>query len=121
MFQFKDRAGQQFGRLIVIERVPCPIRFASRHYKAATWWRCRCVCGKEHVAAGPALQNGSTKSCGCLLRETALRLSESRRRKLSDDDVRTIRQRLDDGDGSWRIARDYRTSMHRIAGLRISP
>ena len=34
--------------------------------KNRTYWRCRCVCGKEITVLGGTLRNGNTKSCGCM-------------------------------------------------------
>ena len=50
-------AGQQFGRLTVIERVESP--------RAQAQWRCVCDCGKETVVRSQDLRSGHTKSCGC--------------------------------------------------------
>ena len=36
-------------------------------------WKCRCDCGKETVVAMGHLRSGHTKSCGCVLRESASR------------------------------------------------
>lgn len=50
---------QVFGRLTVIEK--------SVTGKHGHWsWRCICSCGKEVIARGAALKNGTTRSCGCL-------------------------------------------------------
>jgi len=32
-------------------------------------WQCRCSCGEVHIALRNRIQNGTTKSCGCLRRE----------------------------------------------------
>ena len=29
-------------------------------------WNCICDCGKEHIADGASMKNGTTQSCGCL-------------------------------------------------------
>ena len=34
-------------------------------------WQCRCSCGEIHIALRNRIQNGGTKSCGCLRREMA--------------------------------------------------
>jgi len=49
----------KFGQLTVLERVDND-RFGR------TQWKCRCDCGKEHVAALFRLTSGHTKSCGCI-------------------------------------------------------
>lgn len=63
MPKFIDLTGRRFGRLIVIERCGC-----TPHGDVK--WKCLCDCGCDAVVIGASLKNGSTKSCGCLLRET---------------------------------------------------
>lgn len=50
--------GQFFGRLEVFER-------AGSHSRRGVLWRCRCACGKEHVALATDLIGGRVVSCGC--------------------------------------------------------
>jgi hypothetical protein len=57
-------AGERFGKLLVIARVPQGIYRNGRAY-----WNVRCDCGTEKVVAGIRLKNGHTKSCGCVQRE----------------------------------------------------
>lgn len=62
MGKFVDRAGQRFGRLIVLER-------AGTDALKKVVWKCRCDCGNEtHVTSG-SLTTGNTVSCGCYLKE----------------------------------------------------
>ena len=60
-----DRSGTRNGRLLVLNRVPKPM-----HRKAiyATFWRCRCDCGKEVVVESTLLRGigQTTLSCGCI-------------------------------------------------------
>ena len=56
-----DLAGKRFGRLLVLEK--------CGHIGKYIAWKCKCDCGNETVVAVNNLQNGSTKSCGCLARE----------------------------------------------------
>ncbi|MDR1837624.1 MAG: hypothetical protein LBQ89_08205 [Treponema sp.] len=56
-----DLTGKKFGRLTVIEQS------LSKNKKAL--WKCKCECGNEVIAKSDKLQNGRTKSCGCLHRE----------------------------------------------------
>jgi hypothetical protein len=56
--------GQRFGRLLVTAR-------AENDKHGHTRWSCQCDCGQVHVVAGLSLRKGSTRSCGCLGRETA--------------------------------------------------
>lgn len=55
----RDLAGQRFGRLLAIRRVPAPGK--SR-------WQCRCDCGEMIVASANNLRSGRSGSCGCLHR-----------------------------------------------------
>ena len=65
----KDKAGQTFGRLYVLYRLP------NRHIQKAfgkttkVVWQCRCSCGKELPVLADALSSGQTKSCGCYQRD----------------------------------------------------
>ena len=63
--------GEKFGKLVVV----------SFHHKDGNhrkWWLCDCVCGKKTVLHTGNLRSGNTKSCGCLIRESA------RLRRISD-------------------------------------
>lgn len=60
---FINLSGKRFGRLVVIDRLPSiPPNYVVR-------WTCRCDCGKITSTRSKTLRNGSSKSCGCLLRE----------------------------------------------------
>ena len=54
----KDWVGKRFGMLTVMSYVGKENGFHL--------WRCRCDCGKEVDVRQSNLQNGWTKSCGCL-------------------------------------------------------
>jgi len=54
-----DRAGQKYGRLLVLEDVG---RNKYRH----VLWKCRCDCGKEKTISAGDLVSGRVNSCGCL-------------------------------------------------------
>lgn len=58
-------AGQRFGRLTAIELLP------ERSPTGARLWRCRCDCGNEKIAPTAALNNGLTRSCGCMKSDDA--------------------------------------------------
>lgn len=72
---YLDLTGQQFGRLVVIER-------AGHHRtpgsKPQPRWRCRCSCGIEVKVTTKNLRTGETRSCGCLHRESARRQGKAR-------------------------------------------
>lgn len=54
----KDYIGKRFGKLTVTEYAG---KRAGMHR-----WKCRCECGNETIVGQTLLQNGKTKSCGCL-------------------------------------------------------
>ena len=56
--------GQRFGRLVALE--PLAKRQGNKII-----WLCLCVCGNKCKVATSNLRRGHTKSCGCLLKETA--------------------------------------------------
>lgn len=60
MAPFKNRLGEKFGRLLVIERLP-----NNKSINQAVW-KCRCDCGTETSVRASNLHCGQTKSCGCL-------------------------------------------------------
>jgi hypothetical protein len=64
-----DITGQRFGRLIAVARLP-----VVKGKKAK--WRCLCECGREAPVNISDLRDGTTQSCGCLMRE---RLSAARK------------------------------------------
>ncbi len=57
-----------FGRLKVVRKVET--RFTKGGNPIGRWL-CLCSCGKEKVVSTNSLQQGKTKSCGCLLAESA--------------------------------------------------
>lgn len=59
--------GKRFGRLTVMRRVAPTIQ------RPEVWWFCRCECGRFKTVLGYRLRHGITKSCGCLIRESAAR------------------------------------------------
>ena len=71
----KNLLGQKFGRLIVIQDT----HTAKNGHRI---WRCKCDCGNECEVSSQNLLKGSTKSCGCLNRETALQSLELAQKKI---------------------------------------
>lgn len=58
----RDLTGRTFGKLTVV----------SRSYDSSnriTSYQCRCSCGSVIVVRHGNLQNGHTKSCGCILKD----------------------------------------------------
>lgn len=41
--------------------------------KGVHYWKCKCDCGKETIVSQTNLQNGHTKSCGCLQTESGIK------------------------------------------------
>lgn len=56
--------GKQFGRLTVVQASGITKNKSVR-------WLCQCDCGHKKVIDGASLRYGATRSCGCLLVETA--------------------------------------------------
>lgn len=73
MYKFTDITGKRFGRLVVIER-------AANTKKGSAKWLCLCDCGKETIVRTSSLNNGGTKSCGCLQREHMTALGYARKK-----------------------------------------
>lgn len=68
-----DVAGQSFGSLTAVSRVP----------GANGKWFCRCACGTERIVPTSALRAGDVKSCGCRYRpRLTLRIHNQSRTKL---------------------------------------
>lgn len=60
-----DLTGQVFGRLTVIRLSE------KRGNKGQRYWDCKCSCGSTKTIWAGSLQNGDSKSCGCLHKEIA--------------------------------------------------
>lgn len=58
MANYKDIAGQKFGRLTAIKVV-------GKYYRWVVWL-CECECGNVIEVPSNRLRNGEKKSCGCL-------------------------------------------------------
>jgi hypothetical protein len=71
-----DLAGRRFGRLTVVE--------FSHVKNQATFFLCRCDCGREKTIRGAYLSEGDTKSCGCLQKEAARKMGLSTKKPHRD-------------------------------------
>ena len=60
------KKGDRFGRLTVIQRVP-NIKYGR------TTFECKCDCGRTINVIAKSLKSGNTKSCGCLVKDTAIK------------------------------------------------
>lgn len=58
----KQEIGNRYGKLTVIAETK------KRQYGSVVWL-CQCDCGNICEVAGDVLRNGTTRSCGCLIRE----------------------------------------------------
>jgi hypothetical protein len=63
MPNFIDLTGQTFGRLLVLKR--------ANVKKNEAFWICKCICGNIITTRGIGLRQGSSKSCGCYMREVS--------------------------------------------------
>lgn len=63
MGNFIDETGKRYGRLLVISREE------SDYYGFR--WLCKCECGNETIVRGIGLRRGTTRSCGCLVKENS--------------------------------------------------
>jgi len=66
----KDITGQRFGRLVAI----CA---TEKRQGSSIIWKCRCDCGKVVEVSMKHLQDGGTRSCGCLLHDTSVAIGKS--------------------------------------------
>lgn len=66
-----DLAGKRYGRLHVVG-------IAGRSGQGMTLWDCQCDCGQSKTVRSSTLVNGTTRSCGCLQRDTVAALAKSR-------------------------------------------
>lgn len=58
-----DVTGQKFGKLTAIYSLH------NHHKKDVTHWLCVCECGNFKEVSTTLLRRGTTKSCGCLLKQ----------------------------------------------------
>jgi hypothetical protein len=65
MGKMKDLSLKRFGRLVAI-------KYTGKNRHRKSMWLCKCDCGLEVTVPINYLNNGSTKSCGCLRRELSI-------------------------------------------------
>lgn len=66
-----DRTGLRYGLLVVVKATE------RRDKSGGIVWACRCDCGVECAVSGARLNNGDTRSCGCL-KDSGLRQRKPR-------------------------------------------
>ena len=76
--QAKNRRGQRFGRLEIIERA-APYKHESG---TISRFKRRCDCGKETIVMWHNLRTGRTRSCGCLMKERCGRRAKNRKSEI---------------------------------------
>lgn len=59
-----DLAGQRFGRLLAVSKLPNSV------FAGSASWICQCECGTELLVRSAMLRRGLTRSCGCLRKDT---------------------------------------------------
>lgn len=67
--QIKNLIGQRFGRLVVLK----DSGKRTRGDHGGVIWTCKCDCGTILDGASSSLIVGDTRSCGCLLKESAIK------------------------------------------------
>jgi len=67
----KDRTGEVYGRLTVIEHSHTKRYSTSK--QTVQHWLCRCTCGNTVTVSSNSLNSGGTRSCGCIRKEEAAR------------------------------------------------
>jgi hypothetical protein len=68
--------GQRFGMLVVKAE---ELRANPVWHHPRTWCVCQCDCGREHGVWRQSIQQGLTKSCGCLRRRDTRERNHARR------------------------------------------
>ena len=61
--------GDKFGKLTVISKAN---NYVSPSGNISSCWFCKCECGNTKIVRGYYLLSGHTKSCGCLVKSTAI-------------------------------------------------
>ncbi len=72
---YSTKIGDKYGRLTVIDY------YGNNN---GIWWKCKCDCGNEKITKGMYLRNGAVKSCGCLLKESAIKNSLKRSKRIKE-------------------------------------
>lgn len=80
-----DLSGQVFGRWTVLH-------FSHLDKSRTAHWICQCECGTEKSVRAPQLKAGTSRSCGCLLREIAA--TRNRTHGLSKHPLRSVYQAM---------------------------
>ena len=82
-----DLQGQRFGRLTVLS-------VTDESKNGDRLWLCRCDCGNVKKVRGSCLKSGETKSCGCLAKETRIKIGASSKGRVSSKKMDLTGQRF---------------------------
>lgn len=71
--QIHDLTGRQFGRLTVISLAnENDFYYHKNSGNRIAVWKCQCECGNKVMIRGDFLTAGTTRSCGCLKKESVI-------------------------------------------------
>lgn len=70
--KFIDRTGMRYGRLTVVKRA----ENKKIGNNTRTMWECKCDCGNTVIVRSDSLNDGTTRSCGCLQRDWIKQLGQ---------------------------------------------
>lgn len=84
----KDLTNQRFGLLVVKE------------YIKGGFWKCLCDCGKETIVDTRNLNNGHTRSCGCLVSSTNSQNNTYDMSNYENDAIRVLNRAGSDNQGT---------------------
>ncbi len=63
MSKAKNLTGRRYGRLVALRQIK------KETDKKHAFWECQCDCGNKAIVRKDSLENGNSKSCGCILLE----------------------------------------------------
>lgn len=65
----KNRVGQQFNYLTILEYIPKKTIFSNGVTVNVAYYKCKCICGVEKIIVSSNVISSSIKSCGCKKKE----------------------------------------------------
>ena len=91
MGKYIDLTGQKFNRLTVEQYAGYRItKSGNRHVQ----WLCKCDCGNNKIVTSKDLKRNAVKSCGCLKKETCLKMREiamnNRKKNISKSNTNNV-------------------------------
>lgn len=81
----QDLVGMSFHRLTVVKQVEKPENRKNKE----RFWLCKCDCGsdKEVIVPTKMLNNGNTRSCGCIKSERTIKFNKETKKKYNKYDL----------------------------------